>query len=73
MNEDALAEIADGTGGEFYEAATTDELTEIYTDIGSAVATQAARVSVGSWFAGRAMILILIAAALSLVFSNRLP
>ena len=73
VNEDALAEIADGTGGEFYEAATTDELTEIYTDIGPAVATQEARVSVGSWFAGRAMILILIAAALSLVFSNRLP
>ncbi|MBT6443727.1 MAG: VWA domain-containing protein [Acidimicrobiaceae bacterium] len=73
VNEDALAEIADGTGGEFHEAATTDELTEIYTDIGSAVATEEARVSVGSWFAGRAMILILIAAALSLVFSNRLP
>ena len=49
VNEDALAEIADGTGGEFYEAATTDELTEIYTDIGSAVATQEARVA---WAAG---------------------
>lgn len=73
VNEDALAVIADGTGGEFYEAATTDELTEIYTDIGSAVATEEARVIVGSWFAGRAMILILIAAALSLFFSNRLP
>ncbi|MEM7093881.1 MAG: VWA domain-containing protein [Actinomycetota bacterium] len=73
VNEGALAEIADGTGGEFFEAATTDELTAIYTDIGSAVATQETRVLVGSWFAGRAMILILIAAALSLVLSNRLP
>jgi len=73
VNEDALAVIADGTGGEFYEAATTDELTAIYTDIGSAVATEEARVNVGAWFAGRAMILILIAAALSLFFSNRLP
>lgn len=73
VNEDALAEIADGTGGEFFEAATTDELTEIYTDIGSAVATEEARVIVSSWFAGRAMLLILIAAALSLFFSNRLP
>jgi len=73
VNEDALAEIADGTGGEFYEAATTAELTEIYTDIGSAVATEEARVLVGSWFAGRAMILIILAAALSLFFTNRLP
>lgn len=73
VNEDALAEIAVGTGGEFFEAATTDELTAIYTDIGSAVATEEARVIVSSWFAGRAMILILIAAALSLFFSNRLP
>ncbi len=73
VNEAALAEIADGTGGEFFEAATTDELTAIYTDIGSAVATEEARVLVSSWFAGRAMILILIAAGLSLFFSNRLP
>jgi len=73
VNEVALAAIAEGTGGEFFEAATTDELTEIYTDIGSAVATEEARVIVSSWFAGRAMILIIIAAALSLFFSNRLP
>ena len=73
VNEAALAEIADGTGGDFFEAATTDELTAIYADIGSAVATEEARVVVGSWFAGRAMILILMAAALSLLLSNRLP
>jgi len=73
VNEIALAEIAEATGGEFFEAANTDELTEIYTDIGSAVATEEARVIVSSWFAGRAMLLILIAAALSLFFSNRLP
>lgn len=73
VNEVALAEIADGTGGEFFEAATTEELTAIYTDIGSSVATEEQRVLVSSWFAGRAMLLIAIAAALSLVFSNRLP
>jgi Ca-activated chloride channel family protein len=73
VNEQALAEIADGTGGEFFEAATTDELTAIYADIGSAVATEEARVLVAAWFAGRAMLLIVIAAALSLIFSNRLP
>lgn len=73
VNERALAEIADGTGGDFFEAATTDELTAIYTDIGSAVATEEATVLVGSWFSGRGMLLIIIAAALSLFFSNRLP
>jgi len=73
VNERALAEIADGTGGEFFEASSTEELTAIYTDIGSAVATEETRVLVGSWFSGRAMLLILIAAALSLFFTNRLP
>ena len=73
VNEAALAEIADGTGGEFFEAATTDELTAIYTDIGSAVAPAEARVIVASWFAGRAMLLVLIAGVLSLLLSNRLP
>ncbi len=73
VNAQALAAIADGTGGEFFEAATTEELKDIYADIGSAVATEEQRVLVSSWFSGRAMILILIAAALSLAFSNRLP
>lgn len=73
INEDALEAIAEGTGGEFYEAATTEELTEIYTDIGSAVATEEQRVPIGSWFTGRGMLFTFIAAALSLVFSNRLP
>lgn len=73
VNEGALEEIADGTGGEFYEAATTAELTEIYTDIGSAVATEQQRVPIGSWFTGRGMLLIFISALLSLAFSNRLP
>ena len=73
VDRDALAVIADGTGGDFFEAATTEELTAIYTDIGSAVSTEEARVLVGSWFAGRAMLLIILAAGLSLVLSNRLP
>jgi len=73
VNEDALAEIADATGGEFYEAATTEQLTEIYADIGSAVATEEQQVIVSAWFSGRAMLLIMLAAGLSLFFSNRLP
>lgn len=73
VNREALETIADGTGGEYYEAATTEELTEIYTDIGSAIATEEQTVPIGSWFVGRAMLLLFIAAVLSLLFSNRLP
>lgn len=73
VNREALEAIAEGTGGEFYEAATTEELTEIYTDIGSAVATEEQRVPIGSWFTGRGMLLLFISAVLSLIFSNRLP
>jgi len=34
---DALAVIAEGTGGEFFRAANTDELREVYDDIGSSI------------------------------------
>ncbi len=72
VNEVALEAIADGTGGEFFEAATADELAAIYSDIGSAVATEEQRVLVGSWFTGRAMLAIVLSAGLSLVFGSRL-
>lgn len=73
VNADALAVIAEDTGGQFFKAATTEELKEIYADIGSAIATEEARVLVGSWFSGRAIILMVIAGIASLIFSNRLP
>lgn len=73
VNEEALAEIADQTGGEFFEADTTEELTAVYTDIGSAVATSETEILVGSWFSGRAMLAMVIAAALALWTTSRFP
>lgn len=73
VNEEALQLIADGTGGEFYEAQSTAELEAIYSNIGSAVATEEERVLIGAWFAGRAMLLLVFAAGWSLAFGTRLP
>lgn len=73
VDSEALKTIAKDTGGQFFEAATTAQLKEIYADIGSSIATEPARVLVGSWFSGRAIILMIMAGAASLYFTNRLP
>ena len=45
VDEETLAELAERPGGQAYTAATGDELTEVYEDIGSSIGwrTEAAR------------------------------
>lgn len=73
VNRDALASIADATGGEFFAAASTDELRQVYADIGSSIGFEEEKVSIASTVIGIALVLLFAAAALSLLWSNRLP
>lgn len=73
VNQDALSVIADATGGEFFSAASTSELRQVYSDIGSSIGFEEERVPIAPVFVGAALILLFIAAALSLLWSNRLP
>lgn len=73
VNRDALALIADETGGEFFSAVTTDELREVYEDIGSQMGVDELKVPITDTFVGLALLLIAAAAALSIVWTNRLP
>lgn len=68
-----LRAIADTTGGAFFEAETLEGLSQVYTDIGSSIgfATEQEEVTYRAVWA--ALVLLAIAAALSLAWSPRLP
>lgn len=73
VNEGALREVADVTGGEFFEAATADELQVILDDLGSRVALEEETREVTDWFTGAGLLLTLLAAAGSLLWFSRIP
>ena len=67
----ALAELADGTGGTAYEAASGDELEDVYDDIGSAVGTSTESREVSAGVAGLALLSAVGAGAAALAWSPR--
>jgi Ca-activated chloride channel family protein len=68
-----LAHIADATGGKTFDAQSTEALTKVFTDIGSAVGYTTEQRDISSWFVGFALLFALVTAAGSLVWFNRLP
>lgn len=69
----SLAEIADATGGTFYEAVSAEELSAVYADIGSSVGYEVEQVEITTWFVGMALVSLLATGALSLAWFSRLP
>ena len=68
-----LQQIANETGGEFFQAADASTLKSVYSKIGSKVGTQVEREELSSFFAGGAAVLLLAGSAFSLAWFNRLP
>jgi Ca-activated chloride channel family protein len=68
-----LREVAEQTGGGYYEAGSSDELREVYRDIGSSVGYRTERQDVSARFIGAGLVLALLAAAGSMVWFSRLP
>ncbi|CAA9280087.1 MAG: Aerotolerance protein BatA [uncultured Corynebacteriales bacterium] len=73
VDEESLAELAEATGGEAYTAASGEELSEVYADIGSSVGTRAEEREVSGWFIGGGLLAAAVAAGLSLLWFSRLP
>ncbi len=73
VNEGALREVASTTGGEFFEAATADELQAILDDLGSRVALEEETREITDWFTGAGLVLTLLASAASLLWFSRMP
>ncbi|MGY1815252.1 VWA domain-containing protein [Blastococcus sp. SYSU D00820] len=67
-----LEEIADETGGSYSEAASAAELEQVYADLGSQIGYTTEPKDVSSWFVRGGVLLALLGAVLSLVWTNRL-
>ncbi len=70
---DAMRAIADGTGGVFFEAEDGGELDAAYEDLGSSIGFETEERPIAEWFVGAALVALLTAGALSLLWFARLP
>jgi len=73
VDQTALRTIAEGTGGQFFTAASTAELEVVYSDIGSAVGFETEEREIVIWFVTAALVLLLATALTSLLWFSRLP
>jgi Ca-activated chloride channel family protein len=69
----SLEQLAETTKGFFYEAASVSELKRVYEDMGSSIGHRVEAREVTQWYAGAGLLLGLLAAALSLLWTSRLP
>jgi len=67
-----LKEIANDTGGSYSEAATAAELEQVYADLGSQIGYTTEPKDVSYWFVRAGVLLALVGASLSLLWTNRL-
>ncbi|HEV7961082.1 MAG TPA: VWA domain-containing protein [Actinoplanes sp.] len=69
----SLQQLANTTKGFFYEAASVSELKKVYQDMGSSIGHRVEPREVTQWYAGAALLFGLCAAAMSLLWTSRLP
>jgi Ca-activated chloride channel homolog len=69
----SLQQMAETTKGYFYEAASVTELKQVYEDMGSSIGFRVEPREVTQWYAGVALVLGLMAALMSLLWTSRLP
>lgn len=72
VDHEKLKEIADGTGGSYYAAASAEELSSVYRDLGSQIGYTTERREITTWFVGIGLLFAFAAAGVSLLWSNRL-
>jgi Ca-activated chloride channel family protein len=72
VDHEKLKEIADGTGGSYYAAASAEELSNVYRDLGSQIGYTIERREITTWFVGMGLLFAFAAAGVSLLWSNRL-
>jgi Ca-activated chloride channel family protein len=69
----SLQRLADSTKGYFYQAASVSELKKVYEDMGSSIGHRVEPREVTQWYAGFGLLFGLLAAAMSLLWTSRLP
>lgn len=73
VNREALREIADTTGGTFFDAQSAEQLRSVYADLGTAISSRTEHQPVTTWFVGIGVILALAGSAAALAWTSRLP
>jgi Ca-activated chloride channel family protein len=73
VDRPSLQKLAEVTKGHYYEAATKDELKRVYQDMGSSIGYRTKPREVTQWYIGVGLMFGLTAAALSLLWTSRLP
>jgi Ca-activated chloride channel family protein len=73
VNREALRELASATDGQYFPAATGEQLEQVYEQLGQAVTTEPVTREVAEWFVGAAILFVVLAAAGSLLWFSRLP
>jgi Ca-activated chloride channel homolog len=68
----SLAEVARASGGKTYAAADASKLTDVYKSLGSLLGTKNEKRQITAGFAGGALVLLLLGAAMSLRWFGRL-
>ncbi len=72
VDRTTLRAIADDTGGSYSEAASASELEQVYADLGSQIGYTTEPKDVSFWFVRAGVLLALVGAVLSLLWTNRL-
>lgn len=73
LDEAALKEIAGRTDGVYYNAATQEDLHSIYDNLQPHLLVKPEKTEITSLFAGAGLLVLLVGAALSLMWLSRLP
>ena len=72
VDRSTLEQIADDTGGSYSEAATAAELEKVYEDLGSQIGYTTEPQDISPWFVRAGVVVLLLGAALALLWTNRL-
>jgi Ca-activated chloride channel homolog len=73
LDEDTLKRIAERTGGEYFKAGSETDLHRIYDDLSTRLVFTPEKTELTVFFTGSAVVLMLIAGVVSLLWFNRLP
>lgn len=72
-NPEALAKIAEATGGQAFESRDSESLSQIYENLGSVIGTVGVKDEATSWPAGLGVLLLLLAGVAAWRYGPRLP
>jgi hypothetical protein len=73
LDESTLQQIAQLTGGTYYNAESTQELDKIYADLNPQLVVKPEKTEVTSLFAGASILVMLIGSTFSFLWFNRMP